>query len=751
MTGNSIPRQQSITHDELKQAELDISTFSTRIDGVLRNHFANRIMRKMLLPPQSDSKGKTHNDVTLWTPSRLSIVIGLGVWFFANSLLSSLKFLPLTGWLSLVPALFVAWQVEARLLPKLYFAGYRFRLMRMERHLDGEEFPDEYTVARVDDSPTGFAPEYWKPAHGVQPGHMVVSVSDRNKVGVAIIYLRTEGKLAVSSWRRDLYKDNVLPPLPEEIKALAYEFDKACDRYSVVAKKIEANRALRSKKNEPAKREQQDFEQIWKSVAIAPEVKNRLIALATHFADGSAAASRGLLLYGPPGTGKTMIAKTLAESMGCAFFPLSLPDIKAGFIGQSGEKVKDLWQRALAQPRAVLFVDECEGVFSRRGGVNTDSFSEEIVQAFLSQWDGFSKQTTVWVVGATNRRDLIDPAILSRFGEEVEIGLPSAQQRLEIFSNELMRKGMSCELPPKTTELTQGLSGREIETLAGRLAREQSGTQITDELLSRYTQAFRKQGSTQTDSSAVWEKLVLSETVLKDLRTIVGLMKQAETFTQRGFNVPRGLMLYGPPGTGKTQIARTLANETGLKFIAASTADMKAAFIGQSGQKVRELFERARESAPCLLFIDELDIVAPARGTDGNSDQFTQEIVGQLLQEMDGVKAQSQSVFVLAASNRIDQIDSAVLSRFPKRVEIPIPDLNARRKLLQILLHSKPIAFNLEEVSGSLAERGEGLSGRDLRNWIEQAEQNALGRAIEAGNPDLATITMEDFPVMQAV
>ena len=744
MTTSAAP-QQTPAQTDLKQTEMEISTFSNRINDVLRNHFANRIMRKMLLLPQKDSKGKTHKDVVLWMPSRLSLVIGLVAWLFAYVIFSSIKFLPLTGWIALIPAIFVAWQIETRLLPRLYFSGYRFRLMRMERRLDGEEFSDEYTVARIDDSPTGFAPEYWKPVRGVEAGHMVVSVNDRNKVGVAIIHLQTEGKLAVSSWRRDLYKDNVLPPLSEEIKTLAYEFDNACDKYLQVAKKLEANRALRSKKNEPAKREPQDLELIWKGVAIAPDVKNRLIGLATHFADGSAAASRGLLLYGPPGTGKTMIAKTLAESMGCAFFPLSLPDIKAGYIGQSGEKVKELWQRALAQPRAVLFVDECEGVFSRRGGVNTDSFSEEIVQAFLSQWDGFSKQTTVWVVGATNRRDLIDPAILSRFGEEVEIGLPDEQQRLDIFRNELKRKGMGCELPPQTAELTQGLSGREIETLAGRLAREQSGNQITDDVLSRYTQAFRKQGSTQTDSSAVWENLVLSEVVLKDLKTIAGLLKQAEIFTKRGFNVPRGLMLFGPPGTGKTQIARTLANETGLKFIAASTADMKAAFVGQSGQKVRELFERARESAPCLLFLDELDIVAPARGAEGSSDQFTQEIVGQLLQEMDGVKAQAQSVFVLAASNRIDQIDSAVLSRFPRRVEIPIPDLGARQKLLQILLKSKPVAFDLEEASGYLAERGEGLSGRDLRNWIEQAEQNALGRAIEAENPDLATITMNDF------
>lgn len=748
MTENSTTRQQSTVTkqvDQLKQVELELTVFSNRIDSILRRHYANRVLRKLLLPIQNSQEKKIPD---LWKPSGLSILAGVVTLFLVLSLLSSLTFLPkaMTEWVSIALAIFAALKVESKLLPKLFFARYRFRLMRLEKHLDGGEYPDHYIVAHADNSPTGFGAETWKSTWGVEPGHLLISVQDSKKAGVAIIQLRTEGKLPVTSWPRDLYKDNVLPPLPEEVKVLAHEFDKACDKYSQVAQKIENSRVLRSKKDEPVQR---DVEQAWKNIAIAPAVKVRLMSLAKHFADGSAAASRGLLLYGPPGTGKTMIAKTLAESMGCSFFPLSLPDLKAGYIGQSGEKVKELWQRALAQPRSVIFVDECEGVFSRRGGVNTDSFAEEIVQSFLAQWDGFTKQTTVWVVGATNRRDLIDPAILSRFGEEVEIGLPSEQQRLEIFSYELTLKGMSGELPPEAGELTQGMSGRDIGALAGRLAREQSGAQITGELLSRYTQDSRKQGSTQTDAGAVWEKLILSETVLKDLKQAAELLKKAEVATKRGFTVPRGLLLYGPPGTGKTQIARTLANETGLRFIAASTADMKAGFIGQSGQKVKELFERARESAPSLLFLDELDIVAPARGAGGNNDQFTQEIVGQLLQEMDGVKAHSQSVFVLAATNCIDQIDPAVLSRFQKRVEIPIPDSKARQQLLQVMLHSKPIAFDLREVSAYLAEHGVGMSGRDLRNWIEQAEQNAIGRAMEAGDFDSATITLEDFPLSQ--
>jgi transitional endoplasmic reticulum ATPase len=206
------------------------------------------------------------------------------------------------------------------------------------------------------------------------------------------------------------------------------------------------------------------------------------------------------------------------------------------------------------------------------------------------------------------------------------------------------------------------------------------------------------------------------------------------------------LLLYGPPGTGKTQIGRTLANETGLRFIAASTADLKAGYVGQSGQKVRELFERARESSPCILFIDELDIVAPARGFGSGNDQFTQEIVGQLLQEMDGAKATKQDVFVLAATNRTDQVDPAVLSRFTRSIEIPLPDREGRERLFKVMLQGKPIGFNLHEGSKVLAAKTSGMSGRDIRNLIEQAEQVAVGRAIEHRTPHRVKIYIKDFP-----
>lgn len=724
--------------DQLKKAESELSLFASKIDGVLRRHHANRALQKLLTPRKTNQEKKEPSSNLL---SGLSCVVGFVVYLVVYSLLTTLKFLPFVGWISLAPAIFVAWKFEHIILPKIFFSGYRFRLMRLEGASGDEKFPDYYLLAPSVGDATSFGVENWANIRGAEAGHLMISVQDSNKIGQAAIPLRSDGKLAVTSWARDLYLDNALDPLHEEVKALALEFDEACDRYLQVAQKIESSRVLRSKKNQPVQR---DPAEAWKLIAVAPSVKSKLMSLAEHFANGSAAASRGLLLFGPPGTGKTLIAKTLAESMGCAFFPLSLSDLKAGYIGQSGEKVNELWKKALAEPRTVLFVDECEGVFGRRGGLNTDSFAEEIVQTFLSKWDGFTKQSTVWVVGATNRRDMIDPAILSRFGEEVEIGLPNDEQRLAILKNELTRRGLSDTLPPDAASLTQGLTGREIETIAGRVARELPNEPLTSASLLAQTQAFRKQGSTQTDASAVWENLVLSDSVLKDLKSSAQLIENADAAVKRGLNVPKGLLLYGPPGTGKTQIARTLANETGLKFIAATTADLKAGYIGQSGQKVKELFERARESAPCLVFLDELDIVAPARGGGGND--FTQEIVGQLLQEMDGAKAQPQAVFVLAATNRVDQLDSAVLSRFPKKIEIPIPDAIGRERLLSVMLKSKPVAFDLKQVCSALASRSEGMSGRDLRNWIEQAEQSAVGRALGEGSLESTVITMDDFP-----
>jgi transitional endoplasmic reticulum ATPase len=484
---------------------------------------------------------------------------------------------------------------------------------------------------------------------------------------------------------------------------------------------------------------------IWEDLILDEKVKDELIELALHFDSGSLAASKGLLLYGPPGTGKTLIARKLSETMGAEFFPVTVADLKGPHIGHTAERTKAIWAKALAAPKAVLFVDECEGAFGARGAAGVDQFTEELVQTFISQWDGFSKQRNVWVVGATNLRDKIDAAVLSRFGEEVQIPLPGSRERVKIFQQELAKKGIRGPLPAETEELTQGFSGRDLENIAGRIARKcEAAGGVTLEILEAVTRNKRAQGSTASDSNATWDRLVLPEQTLQTLKNTAELFKHAEEFEKMNISMPRGILLYGPAGTGKTQIARTLAKESGLQFIAATTGDLKANYLGQSANKVKMLFERARGCAPCILFIDELDIVAPDRGSRGN-DALTQEIVGQLLQELDGVKSVAGKIFLLGATNLLDSIDSAIRSRFPTHIEIPPPDEEGIAALLRVFLGKKPINFDLEAASRVMAKGMVGFSGRDIRSIVERAEQSAVGRAIKAGKPQSAEITLVDL------
>lgn len=718
-------------------AEAQLRAFSQRIDGTLRAHFATRRLRRILRPMASPAEKS--QPVPLLTPSKWSLVVMVLTWL----LLPKAGFqLPIIGYWPYLTAIAAAVAFELLVLPRLSLARYRFSLMRLEsRQMEGE-FPDQYVCAQVRDSASGFGWAQWKSGRSIEPGDIVVAVSDAKGNGAVLIPMRTEGKLPVIAWFRDLYQNNALPPLSDEVKTLAHEFDALCDLFLHSGEKAERDRTLRSKRNTPA--QALNPEDAWKGTILPDATKRRLMAMAADFSAGKPTAPRGLLLYGPPGTGKTLIAKALADSMGCAFFPLTLPDLKATYIGESGERVKALWNKALAEPRAVLFVDECDGVFSRRGAINTDKNTEDVINTFIAQWDGFSKQSSVLVVGATNRQDLIDPAVLSRFEEQISIGLPDAPQRVAILSAALAELGVTTALPQDAGNMTEGISGRDLAGVAKRLARDiDAGAVLDNSLLERHVASLRQQSGTITTSDARWDTLVLPAATLKELKATAGMLAHANAFQTKGIAVPRGLLLYGPPGTGKTQIARTLANETGLRFIAAATADIKQGWLGQSGQKVKELFDRAREAAPALLFIDEIDVIAGTRGA--SNDSIMTEIVGQLLQEMDGAKASPQHVFVLAATNRLDQIDPAVLSRLPRQIEIPLPDEDALRQLLAVMLANKPLAFDLSSELHHLAGHAHGRSGRDLRNWIEHAERQAVIRAMESGDPSSITLTLDDF------
>lgn len=491
---------------------------------------------------------------------------------------------------------------------------------------------------------------------------------------------------------------------------------------------------------------------IWSTIVLPDPVKDSILNKIRMFNRADPAAPRGLLLFGPPGTGKTEIARKIADSASCHFMSLSIPDLKAGYVGGSGERVRKIWEEARSRGRAVIFVDECEGMFARRGSTNSDAASDELVQAFLAEWDGVGSSGQVWVVGATNRRDLLDDAIESRFGAAVEISLPDAASRQRILELELEKLGREIKVPARIGKATNGFSGRNLATLARdvcTLAAEKGEVTEADwnALLGQQSSA----GSDRVDDDARWDSLVIDADTLDKLKTVCGMLQHIETLREQGIKPPRGMLLYGAPGTGKTQIARTLANESGVQFISATTADLKAGYVGQSGQRVKEVFERARSRAPSILFIDEMESVAPSRNGPG-ADQFTREIVTQMLQELEGVKASDAHVFLLAATNLPDAIDSAILSRLPEKLEIPLPGLAEREKLFSLFLSKiKNIDLDMVTVVRSLAERYTGVSGRDIRNIVDTAQQSAVRRALSEGMPDRIAVTVGDLGISDAV
>ena len=481
----------------------------------------------------------------------------------------------------------------------------------------------------------------------------------------------------------------------------------------------------------------------WKDVAIPADTLETIIKLVDRFAAGTPPLPRGILLWGPPGTGKTLIARKLAQHVDCNFVAVTIADLKAEYIGQTGPKVKKLWSEARSKGPTILFVDECESAFARRGGRDTDAFGNELVQTFIAEWDGFNQGGgNVLVIGATNRRELIDDAVLSRFSSSIELPAPNAEARQRILASEFAKANLGLAVTEALVRETTGMSGRDLSTLVTNVV---SGHPAGQPAIGDFVAAVaRLRGKSSTSvQTLTWDDIILPAATRREFESLGKELVHAEELAKMNLPVPRGILLYGPPGTGKTQIARVLASQSGLSFIAASSADLKSSNIGASGEKVKQLFERARAQAPCILFLDELDTIARSR--DGG-DVMTTEIVAQMLQELDGIGSRPGQVFLLAATNLPDSIDAALLSRLERKIEVGLPDLEARRGIVRLQLAGKPIDGDPAAIVEQLAQATDGLSGRDLQSLVTAGTRTALQRAmVEHGDPTKVSIGADDL------
>ncbi|MBS1193067.1 MAG: family ATPase, subfamily, partial [Methanomicrobia archaeon] len=458
---------------------------------------------------------------------------------------------------------------------------------------------------------------------------------------------------------------------------------------------------------------------------------------------------KGVLLYGPPGTGKTLIAKAVANESGANFFSIAGPEIMSKYYGESEQRLREIFDDAQKAAPSIIFIDEIDSIAPKRGEV-TGEVERRVVAQLLAMMDGLKERGAVVVIGATNREEAIDPALRrpGRFDREIEIGVPDRSDRIEILQIHMQNMPLSDDVNLESlADRMHGFVGADINALCKEAAmralrrympdmttEDEIPPEIIEHMLVRredFEEALK-----EIEPSSMREVLVeLPAVSWSDLGGLGSLkqelieaiewpLKRPEKFRQMGIRPPKGILLYGPPGTGKTMIAQAVANETAANFISVRGHQMLSKWMGESEKAIREIFRKARQVSPAIIFFDELDSIAPMRGTDEGSHAM-ERVVNQLLSELDGLEA-LKDVVVIAATNRPDILDPALLrsGRLDRMLLVGPPDKLGRHEILKIQAAGMPIAedVNLEE----LAELTEGYVGSDLTTLCREAAMLAL-------------------------
>jgi len=435
-------------------------------------------------------------------------------------------------------------------------------------------------------------------------------------------------------------------------------------------------------------------------------------------------APKGVLLHGPPGTGKTLLAKAVANETNANFYSIGGPEIMSKFYGESEEKLREIFLQAQEKAPSIIFIDEIDSIAPKRDEVSGD-VEKRIVSQLLSLMDGLKTRKKVVVIAATNRPNAIDPALRrpGRFDREIEIGIPDEEGRYDIL--QIHTRGMPLEQDidlKSYAKVTHGFVGADLEMVAKEAAMR-SLRRIIPEINLKESKIpigiLNKIKITNQDfdgalkevhPSAMREVLVQKpniewkdigglDNVKEELKEAIEWpLKHANLFNKAAIKPPKGILLYGPPGTGKTLLAKAVASTSESNFISIKGPELLSKWVGESEKGIREIFRKARQASPCVIFFDEIDAIAPRRsGYDAGDSHVTERLVSQMLTEIDGLE-DLKGVVIIGATNRPDIIDEALLrpGRFDRLLEIPIPDNNTRKQILQIHLKKKPLASDVD-------------------------------------------------------
>ncbi len=488
---------------------------------------------------------------------------------------------------------------------------------------------------------------------------------------------------------------------------------------------------------------------------------------------------KGVLLYGPPGTGKTLIARAVANEVDAYFETIDGPEIVSKYKGQSEEQLRSAFDRARENAPAILFLDEVDSIAGSRD--DDADMENRVVAQLLTLLDGLEQREQIIVIGATNRVDSIDPALRrgGRFDREIEIGVPGEAGRREILDVHTRDMPLDDDVDlDALANRTHGFVGADLDSLAReagmvalrRLQHESSTTEPADAAASEetddslepdellVTSADFETALTGVDPSAMREYVAespdtsfddvggLAETKQQLREAVQWPLSYGPLFDAAATTPPSGVLLYGPPGTGKTLLAEAIAGESGVNFLRVAGPELLDRYVGETEKAIRELFERARQTAPAIIFLDEIDATTGVRG-DGN--EVTERVVSQLLTEMDRA-AGHPSVVVIAATNRRDTIDPALLrpGRLERHIEVPNPDQAARREILAVHTRATPLAgdVDLDAVAAEL----DGYSGAQIQSIVREASMRAVREVASAIEPAAAVDHTDEVVVEQA-